>query len=198
MILPDDQARWRPWLLPAERLLWAGRPARGLAFSRADLYAVPLLALWLAMLVFENGRVLRDGGPFALDFPTLFILLLGGLLLAGRFPLDLFLRSRLFYALTDRRVLILNAGSGKLKSIDIEYLPMLDLEEDRGGRGTLVFASGDGERSWRENLSPAFQPGVRFYRIEDARRVYDLARQQATRIRRETHGDPPPHLAFLG
>jgi hypothetical protein len=198
MVHPDDQARWRPWLLPSERLLWAGRPRRGLAFSRSDFYGVPLFALWLAMIVFDHGALLRDGGPFTLDFPTVLIILFGSVLLVGGLLVDLVLRGRLFYALTDRRVLILNAGSGRLKSIDIEYLPMLDLEEDRGGRGTLVFASGDGEHSWRENLSPALRPGARFYRIENARRVYDLAQQQAARIRREIHGDPPPHRAFLG
>lgn len=200
MIHPDDHARWRPWLLKSERLLWAGRPKRGIALSRSDLYALPLGGVWLAALVLENGALIRDGGPFTFDLPTILFVLAGSYFLAGRFLLDIVLRGRLFYALTDRRVLIL--GGGRLRSIDIEYLPLLELEEDRAGRGTLVFDPGDGEKGFAagvaRSLSPAIQPGARFYRIEDARRVYDLAQQQATRRRREIHGELPPHRAFLG
>ena len=204
MIRPEDHSRWRPWLHSGERLLWSGRPKRGLVFRLADLYMVPLGLLWFALTVGLDSRDLLADAPWAFGPWAMLIGVVGLYLLAGRFVHDAFLRARLFYAVTDRRVLVLRTGRfrGGLKSIEIEYLPMLELRERSDGRGTLVFDPGDDRDIWggrgAGHLSPAFADGARFYRIEQPRLVYDIVRKQAERRRREVVGEVPPHRAFIG
>jgi hypothetical protein len=203
MIRPEDQMRWRPWLLAGERLLWAGRPKRGLALRWADLYLVPLSLLWCAVTFGLHGGVRIAESDFSSPWLAIPLAALGLYLLAGRFLFDAFLRSRTFYAVTDHRVLILRAGpSGGLRSIDIEYLPLLELSEDRGPRGTIVFDPGEDSGPWGEDglqaLHPALRKGARFYRIEQPRLVYDLVQREAARRRREIAGELPANRAFIG
>jgi hypothetical protein len=203
MIGPEDHSRWRPWLLAGERLLWSGRPKRGLVFRLADLYMVPLGLLWFALSVGLDSRNLLADAPWAFGPWAMLMGVFGLYLLTGGFLHEAFLRARLFYAVTDQRVLVLRTGRfrGGLKSIEIEYLPMLELRERGDGRGTLVFDPGEDKNTWGGHgtgRSPALAAGARFYRIEQPRLVYELVRKQAERRRREIAGDLPPHRAFIG
>lgn len=202
MIRGEDQARWAPWLLTGERLLWAGRPKRGLAFRWADLYLVPLTLAWgAAALVMEFG-LWRDAAP-ALGFVwALPFALLAFYIFPGRFLLDAILRARIHYAVTSRRILVLRSGPfAELKSVELDYLPTLELREG-GGRGTILFDPGDepgtsrGE-GWGHSL-PALRRGLRFYRIDRPRLVYDLIHRETERRRLEIVGKIPPHRAFIG
>lgn len=202
MIRPDDQARWRPWLLPGERLLWAGRPKLGLALCWADLYLIPLSLAWGAVTVGTQIGFGAESGPLASALWIAAMALIGLYIFPGRFLLDALLRARLFYAVTDRRILLLRRGRfGGLRSIEIEYLPMLELRERSGGRGTILFDPGPDFAGWGAagaSLSPALGEGLRFYRIEQPRLVYEIVRREAGRRRREIAGEPPAHRAFIG
>lgn len=202
MIRAEDQARWAPWLLTGERLLWAGAPRRGLVFRWADLYLVPFTLAWgAAVLVIEFGW-LRDDLPALAGFWAVPFALLAFYLFPGRFLLDAFLRARMHYAVTNRRVLVLRSAPFEcLKSLELDYLPALELRE-RGTRGTILFDPGEEPGTWRgegwSHVIPALRRGLRFYRIERPRLVYDLVSREAERRRREVVGDPPPHRAFIG
>ena len=203
IVRPEDQSRWRPWLLPGERLLWAGRPKRGLAIAWSDFTSAPAVPLIAALVLADNYRLIRDGLSSPGD-PERLVIALGALhLLFGRFLVDILMRRRIFYAVTEHRVLILRTGPfSALKSIDVEYLPMLDLEEQAGGRGNLLFDPDEGKSGWTAAapgfLAPSLQPGIRFFRIDDARAVYNLVRGQAERRRREHRAELPPERAFIG
>jgi hypothetical protein len=201
MIRPEDQIRWRPWLLAGERLLWAGRPKRGLILRWADLYVVPLSLLWGGLMLVEWGRLLEDPA-FSDAVVAVPVALLTLYLVPGRFLIDAFLRARIHYAVTSRRILILRGGPfASLSSVELDYLPMLDLKE-RAARGTIVFDPGEERSTWRGeglgHLIPALRKETRFYRIEQPRLVYDLIQKEAARRRRETLGELPPHRAFIG
>lgn len=63
-------------------------------------------------------------------------------LVFGRFALDAWLRRRISYAVTNRRILIQRAAPcSKFTSVDSERLPDAQMEGERAGRGNLRFGS---------------------------------------------------------
>ena len=200
MIRPEDQARWAPWLLSGERLLWTGRPKRGLTFRWADLYLVPSGLAGIAFFLVMELGFLGDEAPDLGWFWIAPLILLILYIFPGRFLFDAFLRSRFHYAVTNRRILVLrSAPFADLRSTDLDYLPMLELH-DGGRRGTILFDSGAESELRGDASDPHFLGlrGVQFYRIDRPRIVYDLVSREVERRRRETGVGTAPHRDFIG
>jgi hypothetical protein len=205
MIRPEHHGALRPYLLPGERLLWTGRPKRGLLLRAADLYLIPFSLVVLGLGLLWVRQLSRFGRPDAM------FLLFGGLFLAGaaygaagRFLVDALVRARLLYAVTDRRVLILRTGQWpRCRSLDLRHLPMLELSAGTGGRGTISFdvpsAPGFWTRSHQPEWTPALARVPRFLAIDNAAQTYDLIARQSERLRREALAAlPPEQRAFIG
>jgi hypothetical protein len=203
MIPPQDLNLLRPYLMPGERLAWAGRPRRGIYLRLADLALLPLSLVWGAAafsLALPGGWV--DGLSF--EAGAVAALLFGVYLVGGRFLHEAWLRRRLVYGVTDRRILILRTGRWpSLRSLEIQWLPVFEYEEHRDGRGTLRFDLGDEEgEPWhlrhRHGIWVQLLSTMRFDRIEQPRHVYDLIRRQADRLLAERRLDPSDPRAFIG
>jgi hypothetical protein len=128
---------------PGERILWAGRPRQGIYFAGADVLLVPFSLVWAGFAFFWESNVLHGK-----NFPILFVLfggafcLIGLYLVFGRFIFDALLRARTFYAITDRRALIVSRVTSRdLTSIDLEGV-QVTLKEGSDGSGTLAFGAG--------------------------------------------------------
>ena len=175
-------------LFPGEHILWTGQPKQGLAFSGKDALLIPFSLLWGGFAIFWNVAVWTfpatgQNVDWFMPLWGLPFLVVGLYLIFGRFIHDAALRKRLFYAVTDQRILVLRGlNSAKLKSLDIHRLPKLELSEHRDGTGTIEF---DGENSffgagrngfgyWTPSLSGATQ----FFRIDNPRKVFELIRNQ--------------------
>ena len=182
------ESPFRPYLLTGERILWSGQPKQGIALSARDTLLIPFSLLWGGFAIFWNVGVWTtipaNGGGLFFRLWGLPFLALGLYFIVGRFFYDAWLRQRLYYAVTDRRVLILRGNPPlKLTSRDIQSLPMLELSERSDGTGTLAFDSEDlgysmfvRRRSFAGWTSAA---NAQFFRINDPRRVYELIRNQA-------------------
>ena len=203
MVRPELHALLRPWLLSGERLLWAGRPKRGLVFRRSDLIQIPLSLAW-GGIVFV---MFLEETPFPRDsiFTLVGILFIAAAayFTVGRFIHYAWSRSRVVYAVTDRRVLILKTGlRPRLRSLELTHLPMLELDEGRNGRGTIVFDASPIEDAMEARLQADWAPAAsrvpRFLDIEGARSVYDLVVREVERMRRERLASLPPERAFIG
>jgi hypothetical protein len=181
---------FQQYLLTGERILWSGQPKQGFALSGRDTFLIPFSLMWGGFAIFWNAAVWLapfDGGS-GVD-PSWFFKLWGlpflvaGLyLIGGRFFHDARLRKKLFYAVTDQRILVLRGS--KITSLDIQRLPRLELSEHRDGTGTLGFEASD-NFSWgggRNGFSwwlPALSSATQFFRIQNPRKVYELVRDQA-------------------
>ncbi|MBJ7543182.1 hypothetical protein [Rhodomicrobium udaipurense] len=163
-------------LLPEEKVMWSGRPRQGLMFYRADAFIIPFSIVWTmgAWSGISNGL-----NKHAALLPTLMALLflaVGFWLLIGRFVYDIWRRSRLTYAVTDRRVLILR-GENSCTSLDIANLPAPRLDTyGSNGSGSIIF--GVPQTGWARE--PLFWPdaGVpNFIWITGARDVFTLIMQ---------------------
>jgi hypothetical protein len=169
-------------LEPGERLYWTGMPSQGIQFRSGDLFLVPFSLMWGGMAFFAAySTIFVKKAPLATVLWTIPFVLIGAYLIAGRFFVDSYQRSRTYYGLTDRRAIILSGlWSREAKTIYLQNLNEITLSEAGDGRGTIVFGrenpyySGRYGSSWpgmSKSAAPAFEM------IPDVRRVYELIKQ---------------------
>lgn len=179
---------FQPYLLPGELVLWSGQPKQGLALSGRDALLIPFSLMWGGFAIFWNAMVWlapfdTGSGGSAVWFFKLWglpFLIVGLYLIAGRFFHDARIRKKLFYAVTDQRILVLRGS--KISSLDIHRLPRLELSEQRDGTGTLAFEGSNMPWGGMNGFSwwlPALSSATQFFRIQDPRNVYELIRNQA-------------------
>ena len=48
----DDDDAFRGRLLAGERVMWSGRPARGVMFTARDIFLVPFSVVWVGFAIF--------------------------------------------------------------------------------------------------------------------------------------------------
>ena len=163
-------------LLGGERILWCGRPQQGLLLTSRDVLLIPFSLVWGGFAVFWETMVLSLGAPALFRFWGVPFVLIGLYMIAGRFALDAWVRSRTVYAVTNRRILIVREGVfGNTTSLSLDRLPNLQLKERGNRRGTIRFGgpaivyAGLGWGIW----TPALDPTPQFLAIEEAQRVYD-------------------------
>jgi hypothetical protein len=167
---------WAPYLDPGERLLWEGRPATGLRWSRQDLFLLPFGLVFAGFAIFWEVSVIAAGAPlFMVLFGVPFVLV--GLFLAvGRVFWDSYARRHTAYALTDRRAIVATSALGRaLRSWPIT--PGMETEFRPGPESTLVFASEwrPGRRT-RRGHSAGRRIEHAFRHIPDGDRVHALFR----------------------
>jgi hypothetical protein len=168
-------------LAPGERLLWTGRPRGGVVFTATDAYRIPFSLLFLGVSVFWQILAFAWGGDPIFALTGVPFLLFGLYMNFGRFPLDARRRNRTYYALTDRRVMIISGlVSREVQSLSLRNLPNLVLDAKPDGSGTVTF----GDKNPLTAMYGSFYgrvflgPGVpAFEMIENARHVYDLILQ---------------------
>jgi hypothetical protein len=193
------------YLNTGERLLWVGRPPQGIMFRRSDWVAIPFSLMWggfaicwecAASGVFNRGRFNPCPATFGLPFVAI-----GLYMIIGRFFHDAWQRERTWYALTDRRALILLVGQTvSLKGVPLVEMPVVRLQQFPDGRGTIAFAP--------EPLQPTFNRGSItdfgrptdpcFEYIESPREVYEMirtAKEQVTGASAPAKLDPSPRPA---
>jgi hypothetical protein len=163
--------------------MWEGQPNGGLLLRAADLYLIPFSLLWGGFAIYWNFSVWTapfGGEDWSFKLFGLPFLILGLYFIIGRFLVDIALRQRLTYLVTDRRIVVLGPSSTSVKSLDIKRLPALEFSERRDGSGTLRFEAGSGFSGRNFGVwQPTFDPALQFLRIADARHVYELVQRLA-------------------
>lgn len=193
----DPEEHIRRSLLPGEAVAWLGRPKQGVVLRLSDWALLPLVVLMAAIVVTGMLKGLRAGhagGPAGLGAGPLFLVALA-LVGFGRLWVDAGRRRRTAYAVTDRRVLIADAGARPpVWSAPLDRLRDVRLEEGFGPHGSVVFADfGDydsfllagGNRPWVDMTgSPSVRRRVppMFELVRDPRRAYAAIRDAAPRL----------------
>ncbi len=177
-----------------EHILWAGLPDPNVMFIPADIYIVPFSLLWGGFAVYwEVGVVSSLIGAdelnlFSCIFPLFGIpfVLFGLYFIFGRFIYKKWRKRHTFYAVTNKRILILDDRNHSLQEINISSIPGITLSERSNGTGTIKFSNStrslfgftssyewtnNGMEFWG-NLSYAF------FDIKEARKVSDIINRQ--------------------
>jgi hypothetical protein len=170
------------YLGTGESVKWTGRPQQGLALRAADLFLIPFSLLWCGFAIFWEVGVWRSGAPSFLMLWGGAFVLAGLYFVIGRFFWDAFVRSKIKYALTDRRALILGGVWGHdLTEVDLRTTSEIRYKDIDGSRGTISF--GPEASPWRAGAWHSTSRGApEFFRAENASSAYRLI--QAARAAR--------------
>jgi hypothetical protein len=184
-------------LLSGESVLWAGRPNPDVIFHSDDWYMIPFSLLWGGFAIFWEAGVLGYWGHNSKGAPSMFMVIwgipfvvIGQYFIWGRFFYDAWIKRRTYYAITNRRVLILQEGwKRKTNSTYLDSIPTI--EREGSATGTLWFGAkypmvaGRGQKT--RNLSRFHVGDVPvFADIDDVDSVYRLALDQRQESSRPT------------
>jgi hypothetical protein len=180
MIESDIRGLFQEELLSDEELLWAGQPDLKRLFTGADIFLIPFSLLWGGFALFFFALTLGTG-IFSL-FGFVFALI-GLYFIVGRFLYKILKKKNTYYAVTNRRVLVLNTLlTRSLRAAFINTIPTI-YKSVRFGRGTITFGNRNIWTSMYENTGMDFfawghgQDVPTFYDIEDAEDVYHLVNE---------------------
>lgn len=169
-----------------EKILWVDRPKDVRVFTFSDIFHIPfsiiifiISFMWEFLAIF--GRA--EKGSIEVVFPFLGIpfILVGLYLLFGRFILKFWKNSHTYYAITDKRILILTRMCRKhLKATNLNSITSINKSVNSRGSGNISF----GDPSLYSRLYAntgldflgEFQGNnvLSFYGIKDIEKVYQL------------------------
>jgi hypothetical protein len=182
------------FLDPGENLLWSGQPKQGVRLQASDWFAIPFSIFWCGFVFVWEAMALgigfgvhaqnapRGAAWLAWIFPLWGVpfVVIGVYMLVGRFFVDAMRRTKTWYGITNRRLIIYKAlFTSNVTSYDFETLTNLQLIERKDNSGDIVF----GTPVVNDNLANSFgqrrryaaTPG--FYLLPSARQIYNQIRE---------------------
>jgi hypothetical protein len=144
----DSSVAIQPELGSGESILWSGRPKAGVIFHKQDALLIPFSLLWGGFAIFWEASVLGvTGFTHSLRAPGFFMLwgvpfvVIGQYLIWGRFLYAAWLSRRTFYAVTNRRVIVVQNGwRHQIASAFIDSLETIVKDGNTAGMGNLRFS----------------------------------------------------------
>ena len=186
-------------LVPGESIVWSGRPNPSVILHREDWFAIPFSLMWGGFAIFwlliASGLLNWSNKPnhpfqlFAVIWGTPFVLV-GQYLIWGRFIYRRWKKNRTYYALTNRRALIVEYGltnSREVSSASLATVSVIDRRVRGDGNGSISFGgpvAGDFQFTKRSNnQTPRFPT---FYDIDNADSLYQDIQRLQEEARRTT------------
>jgi hypothetical protein len=180
-------------LLPGEIIEWTGQPNRSIIFHREDWFVIPFSLMWGGFAIFWllgasglwdiwQSKPTHPFQIFGVIWGTPFVVV-GQYMIWGRFFHQRWKRARTYYALTNRRALIVEHGfkGRKSSSVFFENLSVTDKRVRGDGIGSISFG-GPLSGEWRSKNKPPRPPT--FDDIDNADSVYQTALHLQDRARR--------------
>jgi len=188
----------QPELTPGETVLWAGQPNPSILFHKEDTFLIPFSLLWGGFAIFwelgvsgfgpwgHSGKQWIFGMMWGIPF-----VVVGQYFIWGRFLVMAWKKRRTYYAVTNRRVIVVQNGfTRKVASAFIDTLPVLIKENARRGMGSLLFAQPlpvwSRNRGWGVWDSMSIGDAPEFRDIDGVDDVYRLISDQREKTRHVT------------
>lgn len=160
-------------LLVGEAILWQGRPDPNVIFAKADVLMVPFSLIFLIFAIFFELRILSVA--FYPRVPRevwlfhgigLLFVLIGGYLAIGRFYLKKRKKLKTWYALTNKRALIMSHFlERRVDAVDLKSALSASKIIGRKGTGSIIFGTegaflahylGFEYMNYKNQVAPAF------------------------------------------
>ena len=186
-------------LSPGERVEWSGQPNPAVIFHPSDASMIPFSLLWggFAVVWFLAAAGIWNPTSFryhariqgaGLIWGGVFVVV-GQYMIWGRFLYDRWKKPRTFYALTNRRALIIGHGitGRKVTSVYFEKLALIDKRVRRDGIGSVAFG-GAVRDAWQMGKRRKPRPPT-FDDVDEAESVYQHAERLRTGPETTVFGD---------
>ena len=89
-----------------EKLVWTGRPRTGIVFRSADIFLIPFSLFFCGFAIFWFTTALTSGAPFIFAMFGIPFVVIGIIMVFGRFIIDAKQRENTYYGLTNDRIII--------------------------------------------------------------------------------------------
>jgi hypothetical protein len=176
---------FQPDLLSDERILWVGKPETSVIFSSFDFFLIPFSLVWFSFAIFWEFTVISSGAPKLFTLWGVPFVIAGLYFVFGRFFYKAWKKTRTYYAVTDKRILVLitTIMGRKLQAAYINSLPNINKSINSKGVGTIKFGNQSPfhisiyENSGLDFFGSMYGAGdsaLRFYDIKNVDSVYNL------------------------
>jgi len=162
-------------LSAGEKLIWAGKPKKGIVFRSSDIYLIPFSLFWGGFALFWETSVFVTGAPFFFRLWGIPFVLVGLYMMIGRFFVDAKQRANTTYGITADRIIIKSGIFTKeIKSLNIKNLTDITLVQKADNSGTINLGPSDLRYSMVQGIVwPGAKQTPRFEFIDDVKTVYD-------------------------
>src|SRR6476620_6225926 len=109
--------KFNPFLKSGEKILWTGNPVTGILIRDADIILIPMSIILLGFSVILDYVMMHFESNFIFKFIGVTFALLAIYMGGIRFLFDALKRTRTFYCITNKRVLVIAGRKGKLKTL---------------------------------------------------------------------------------
>ena len=166
----------RQHLDTGENLIWSGQPKTGIVFRFVDIFLIPFSLLWCGFAIFWFTTALTSGAPFFFVMFGAPFVIIGLILVFGRFIIDAKQRESTIYGLTDERIIIKSGVfSKKIKSLNIRTLSDIEYNERSDGIGTISIDPKNPMMIWGNGMNwwPGMKSNPPLKLIPNVRKVYN-------------------------
>lgn len=175
----------RSQLLSGERIVWEGKPYTGFVLRPIEVFLIPFSLVRGGFALFWNTSAWKTNADLSFKLFGLPFIIVGLYVIVGRFIVDIYIRNRTAYLVTNKRILIVRGAKRfkcKIARHKSSALPRTSRASERAdGSGTIRFgASG----SWFNGANsfgmwqPTFDPTPQFIRVPQVRSLYQLIQKQ--------------------
>ncbi|MFC1483363.1 hypothetical protein ACFL56_03785 [Candidatus Margulisiibacteriota bacterium] len=180
---------FQPDLLSDERLLWTGQPDPSKLFTKGDIFMIPFSLMWGGFAIFWETMALSftvfsdAPDPVAYIFPLfgLPFVIVGCYMIFGRFLLKKYKKKRTYYAVTNKRVIVLTQGRNKnIKAEFLDKITSINKSTSSSGTGNIYFGGSNFMTTMYGNtgmdfFASAYTKGtLAFYDIPNVDSVYSI------------------------
>ena len=142
-------------LSPNEQLLWFGRPRQEFFFRKSDALVIPFSLMWGGFAIFWETSVWMSNAPFLFRLWGIPFVLVGLYMIFGRFLVDVRQRKKTFYGVTNERIVIISGlFNQSVKSLSLQTLTDMTMEEFINGLGTITFGTPNSTNWYGNNNFP--------------------------------------------
>jgi hypothetical protein len=171
----------RPEMGKDEKLIWTGRPKRGVIFYPTDIFVVPFSLVWTGGVAVGFLATMRNGLVFP-DFVLIPMLLFGCYLLFGRFLVDAQKRRNTIYGITDSRIIIKSGVFVRnITSFNIKALSDVAMRVKKNGGGSITLMPSNYTQVSMPANWPGYKAAPQLHLNDQVREVYHLILERQQR-----------------
>ena len=160
MYRKDPRSELRGHLDSGEQLLWSAQPKKGIVFRSSDAFLIPFSLLWFGGVLVWFITGFTNHVPFTFVIFGIPFVLVGLMMVFGRFIFDAKNRDNTYYGLTEDRIIIKSGVfNKKVKSINLKTLSDVEYTEKSDGSGTISIGPKHPNAMWSSGMN--WWPGVK-------------------------------------